>query len=212
MRPPINSLQLIFPELSKEWHPTKNGELTPHQISSKNGRKVWWLCPACQGEWEAVISNRANGSGCPYCSGHQLVVGKNDFATCYPEWIPYWHPTKNLPLTPQSVTKKSGQPIWWQCEKGHEWNRPLSHRTKCPYCSHRELLPGENDLATLFPDLAKEWDYEANHPFVPEKLTISGLKKRHWVCEKGHRWKSTIRNRTYGFGCPKCAVEKQRKK
>ena len=37
----------------------------------------------------------------------------------------------------------------------------------CPICAGRQLLAGENDLATRFPELAQEWDRQknGNHQF-----------------------------------------------
>src|SRR5438309_2135044 len=40
-----NSLVALFPDLAVEWHPTKNGELTPDQVVAGSARKVWWQCP-----------------------------------------------------------------------------------------------------------------------------------------------------------------------
>ena len=37
-----NCLATNHAEIGKEWHPTKNGELTPYMVSADNGRKVWW--------------------------------------------------------------------------------------------------------------------------------------------------------------------------
>ena len=62
-----------YPHLVKEWHPTKNGELTPNDLTHGSGKKVWWLCPKNH-SYDAKISNRtANQSGCPYCSGHKTL-------------------------------------------------------------------------------------------------------------------------------------------
>ena len=59
--------------------------------------------------------------------------------------------------------------IWWKCFKGHEWKTAVNHRTnkgtKCPECDkykRGEAIKGFNDLATFFPDIAKEWDYDKN--------------------------------------------------
>ena len=52
-----NNLAVRYPDLIKEWHPTKNGKLTPHKVMPGSHRKVWWICD--QGhEWKANISNR----------------------------------------------------------------------------------------------------------------------------------------------------------
>lgn len=60
------NLKVINPKLAKEWHPTKNGTLTPKDVTPKSGKKVWWLCEK-KHEWKAQISMRAYGTGCPIC-------------------------------------------------------------------------------------------------------------------------------------------------
>jgi hypothetical protein len=47
--------------LAKEWHPVKNGDLSPAKVTPKTNKKVWWKCN--QGhEWEAQIRNRYLGA------------------------------------------------------------------------------------------------------------------------------------------------------
>jgi hypothetical protein len=55
------------PALVAEWHPTKNGDLTPADVFAGSGRKVWWLCEEGH-EWEAIGSSRTWGTGCPICA------------------------------------------------------------------------------------------------------------------------------------------------
>ena len=63
-----NSLSAKFPEIAKEWHPTKNGDLRPQEVTAGNKKhKVWWVCHEGH-EWMATIGNRTGrGSGCPKC-------------------------------------------------------------------------------------------------------------------------------------------------
>ena len=61
------SLVEKYPELAKEWHPTKNGELTPHDVTAGSGKEIWWKCKECNYEWQAKIYHRASGSGCSKC-------------------------------------------------------------------------------------------------------------------------------------------------
>jgi len=68
------SLGYLFPRLSKEWHSTKNGKLTPYKVPSKSNKKVWWECKKGH-EWESTISSRSNGRGCRYCN--QVVLKGN---------------------------------------------------------------------------------------------------------------------------------------
>lgn len=63
-----NSLAAVYPHLIDEWDYSKNGILTPYNVSRASGRKVWWKYKKCGNSWEAIISNRAKGSGCPICA------------------------------------------------------------------------------------------------------------------------------------------------
>jgi len=38
------NLGKLYPELVKEWHPTKNGQLTSYDVTPNSGKKVWWIC------------------------------------------------------------------------------------------------------------------------------------------------------------------------
>ena len=62
-----NDLQSVNPTLASEWHPTKNGVLTPNMVSYGSGKKVWWRCKLGH-EWQAYINHRSNGIGCPICA------------------------------------------------------------------------------------------------------------------------------------------------
>jgi hypothetical protein len=63
-----NSLANSAPELSKQWHPTKNGDLTPKSVTRSSGKMVWWQCSSCNHEWEAFVNNRVRSSGkCSNC-------------------------------------------------------------------------------------------------------------------------------------------------
>ncbi|MGE5258432.1 MAG: zinc-ribbon domain-containing protein [Hyphomicrobiales bacterium] len=56
----------LRPELIKEWHPSRNGDLRARDASSQHKDKVWWICG--QGhEWEATIRSRLSGKACPFC-------------------------------------------------------------------------------------------------------------------------------------------------
>ena len=64
-----------------------------------------------------------------------------------------------------------------------------------------KLVPGVNDLATLYPEIALEangWDPRTSFP-------RSG-KKMPWKCKKGHKWIATPDKRVgRGDGCPFCS-------
>jgi len=64
----LDKTQTINPNLSNQWHLTRNGRLTPGNVTANSGRKVWWTCDKGH-EWQATIANRNRGRGCPYCAG-----------------------------------------------------------------------------------------------------------------------------------------------
>ena len=62
-----NNLTFLFPEIAKQWHPTKNGNLKPNEVRKSSNKKVWWLCSKGH-EWITTINHRTNGKNCPKCS------------------------------------------------------------------------------------------------------------------------------------------------
>ena len=129
------------PALVKEWHPTKNGELTPNDITAKRFKNVWWLCPECGHEWEASPNSRSKGVGCPCCSGRVPKIGVNDFQTLFPELAEEWDFVKNAPYMPNQFLSKSGRKVWWRCRFcDHEWSTEIRNRANghgCPICARK---------------------------------------------------------------------------
>lgn len=101
--------------------------------------------------------------------------------------------SRNLPLTPQAVTYGSHTPVWWRCENGHEWEAVVytrTHGSGCPFCAGKKAQAGFNDLATQYPELARQWDYTKNIPVLPADVTTGSHRLVWWKCEKGHSWRA----------------------
>ena len=63
-----NSLASKHPEIAKQWHPTKNGELKSSMFLCGSGYNAWWLCPLCGNEWQSRINTRVSQkTGCKQC-------------------------------------------------------------------------------------------------------------------------------------------------
>jgi len=132
-----NDLQTTHPNIAKQWHPTKNGSLTPQQVTFGSGKKVWWLCSKCGYEWKSSVLNRTKGRSCPLCANKIVVKGHNDLVTTHPEIAKEWHPTKNGKLKPEHFSRGSRKRIWWKCPLEHEYQASIANRTngtKCPIC------------------------------------------------------------------------------
>ena len=56
-----NSLAAKFPDIAKEWHPTKNGSKSPEDFTYGSGKKVWWQCEKGH-QWKVSINYRTNKS------------------------------------------------------------------------------------------------------------------------------------------------------
>jgi hypothetical protein len=64
--PTVNSLLVRDPSLAAQWHPTKNGDVTPDQVALNANIRAWWRCE--QGhEWQTYVYVRQQ-TGCPKCS------------------------------------------------------------------------------------------------------------------------------------------------
>jgi len=66
-------LAVSNPELLKEWHSTKNKNLSPDNFSCKSGKIIWWECIKCKHEWRATIQCRNRGDKCP-CCGNKVML------------------------------------------------------------------------------------------------------------------------------------------
>ena len=147
----------------------------------------------------------------------KVIKGVNDFATNLPDAASEWHPTLNGSVTPDEIALRSNKDYYWLCKKGHTYILSPDKRflgQGCYYCSNRRLLVGFNDLKTVSPEDADEWDYEKN-PDSPEDYTYVSYHKAYWVCKEcGHKWQTTIRAKVQSEwnGCKKCAEKRRGKR
>ncbi len=203
---PINWIDNM-PELLSEWNYERN-DVEPINISIWSKRKVWWKCKEGH-EWLSSMNNRQKKVGCPYCSGKLPIVGLTDLETTNPELLKEWDYSKNI-ITPKEIKAGSGIKVWWRCSLGHSWSASPNHRTKgrgCPICANKVVLLGYNDLTTLKPNIASEWDYEKNGEKTPANYTVRSGERVWWKCKRNHSWEAVIASRTGNkyVGCPYCS-------
>jgi len=197
------------PDLVEEWHPTKNGNLKPEDVTYGSRKMVWWLCPEGH-EWQQQVKVRVHGQQCPYCTGVRPSESYN-LEVVNPELARQWHPTKNLPLTPRDVTPGSERHIWWMCDLGHVWDAMVYERNSggsCPYCLGRR----RSGFIALGPNLVKEWHPTRNRNLTPDKIPRDQNIEVWWKCQKGHEYVAGITDRRHGLKCPYCSVRQARKR
>lgn len=206
----MGNLAETHPDLAAQWHPSLNGSLTAKDVSAgTSSKKVYWICDSGH-HWEAVVANRAKGSGCPYCANQSVWPGFNDLQSQSPSIAAQWDSHKNE-LAPSQVVLKSSRKAWWLCERGHSWEAQISSRTGqgtgCPYCAGIKILSGYNDLQTVNPPYFAEWNYSKNS-ILPNAIGPAVRKSVWWTCPQGHDYECTLIDRSRGAGCPFCSSKK----
>lgn len=144
-------------------------------------------------------------------SYYKTLKRKNSLATKHPLLANEWNYSKNRGLLPENFDFKSRHKVWWKCIKDHEWEASVYSRVAgngCPYCANQKLLKGYNDLQTVAPIIAREWNYEKNGNLSPDEVIAKTDRTVWWRCDKGHEWQARISNRMNGNNCPYCANKK----
>lgn len=192
------SLVCTHPDLVQEMHPTLNGDIKAESLTAGSHLKIWWICKKGH-EYDAVVKNRANGSGCPYCSGKKTLPEKSVSIT-HPELVKFLHPTKNKGFSPEKVTANYLKPVWWLCDKGHEWQETIQN------CSRQSELicPTCRSVGYLKPSLLEEW--HPDNKLSPYETPANYNEKVKWRCKAcSHEWLTSVANRFRGSGCPGCS-------
>ena len=204
--PGFNDLETLHPDIAKEWHP--DNPIKPSEITEHSGQKIKWICSNGH-TWEASVSRRVKGTGCPYCKGQKAIIGETDLTTTHPELAKEFDLERNFPLLPTQIKAHSKKKIFWKCEQGHSWKTTPYSRADgwgCPYCAGQKMISGINDLETLYPDIAAEWDPTNIKPV--SQAAPHSTEKVKWICPRGHHYQALISNRTKGTRCPYCAGRK----
>lgn len=107
----------------------------------------------------------------------------------------------------KKLSPSSKKKVWWKDAAGHSWDSTVANRVyggnNCPYCSHRKVLEGFNDLKATNPEILSMWSPE--NKISPTEVMAKSNKKVKWVCEHGHTWEARISDVIAGKGCPVCS-------
>jgi len=223
------NISLLPEELQGQWHEQLKRHLGSIVIKPYSNRKVRWSCDQCPDSlphvWEATVSDRSKGKGCPYCSGRK-VCQHNTLARKAPQVAHLWNAKKNHPLSPDQVTVSSGLRAHWKCSDClHEWQAPVVLKARnnsgCPKCAKvngNMRADGTRQKQPTFAEakhaLLEQWDYDRNiaNGHFPGNTTLGSHKLIWWHCHacpkgKEHSWQAPPYNRTakIATGCPFCA-------
>ncbi len=136
-----NSFAALYPDIAREWHPSKNRSITPDIITPETHDQYYWLCPNGH-TYKASPKNRVRmNSNCPYCSNKKILKGYNDLETTHPHIAIDYDNQKNLRKS-YEVSRGCSDRVWFKCHKcGYEFNYHLNEYIKigglCPACSQK---------------------------------------------------------------------------
>jgi len=187
-----NSLGSLRPDLASQWHPTKNGDISPNEVSCSNRKSIWWYCENCKGVYPQRIDVKYNGAGCSICTG-KYVTDVNCLSTTNPKLAALLaNPTDGY-----KYTQSSDQRVDWKCSDCDNIlkNKRISvinkQGLKCPKCSDGFSYPEKivynvlkklnlefsHDITLKF---SKNRRYDFYFEFNHEKFIIEVHGKQHY--------------------------------
>tara|TARA_A100001391_G_scaffold204845_1_gene202125 strand:- start:10 stop:915 length:906 start_codon:yes stop_codon:yes gene_type:complete len=141
-----------------------------------------------------------------YSAGNRLQKNKK-YLSRYPTLVKEFNYELN-DFLPKDISYGSAKLVWWTCSEGHNYESSANTRTNmragCPYCSGNKVGYG-NDLESMFPEIASEWDYDKNED-NPSDITYGSKQRRYFVCKNKHSYLCPISYRTgpRKAQCPTC--------
>ena len=214
----------LDPDLQEQWDHAANADLGSVKITAQSNKKVGWICNQCPDghlhSWSATVSNRANGNGCPQCSGKK-VCKHNSLATKAPSVAAQWDHAAN-DGTPDDITAYSNKHANWHCNAcGHKWRAIIFARVSklksgCPRCAKIARTARWTKHPTIAEDpcLLAQWDHSRNaeQGHFPNEIRLRSNKQIFWLCDKcpkgqQHSWSAQPNSRTGASkaGCPCCS-------
>jgi len=144
-----NSLQAARPDLIKEWHPTKNGNLSLNGVTMEYQSQVWWLCEKGHA-WQASVLDRVRGQKCIFCKD-LINAADQRMVEIQPALLKEWHPSHNAGLRAKDIRCDYTPEVWWICDQSHEWKDKILNRIEgagCPLCGNSKprASSGRNDM------------------------------------------------------------------
>lgn len=215
----FNSLFDIHPELQNQWDYELNEKegLSPDTIGIMyNVKPLRWKCTRYNHSYSLRLDRKyeydnAGRESCPYCDGRESYKGFNDLVTTHPELAKEY--SANNERSIETIMKTLSLSVLWKCpvcngEYSYKINLRESGDDSCPYCADKKVLAGFNDLATTYPELAKE--YSTNNEKlvtqVKKDMTLVAL----WncpICKGEYPYKINLREYE-DDSCPYCANKK----
>ena len=198
-----NNLLITHPSIAEEWHPHKNGDLSPSSLLAGHNGKVWWKCKVNEKhQWQATPANRTSlKNGCPFCHG-KVCLPEESIATTHPELTLEFMLDRNGGLSPSSLLAGSNRKVWWCCRKrNREYQAIINSRAKrgtgCKVCAGL-IVTQDMFIKQAIKKHGKKYDYSQ----VQYK---NGRTKVKIICPNHGGFYQRPENHARGQGCTKCS-------
>ena len=210
----VRHLPQKLPKLHRRLHQAATpGKAMQRQTSRPQGKHAYLMQQSC-------LRGPFLSSTTPLLTaGHSGEQDGPDISRLAPHLQEEWDHEANAHLGSIIIAPKSSRKVWWssgmcKTRQPHRWQATISNRANgrsCPYNSGRAVCPC-NDLGHNHPEVATEWDWEANGERTPDNVTAFSTLMAAWTCALcEHRWSTIVQHRTQkGCGCPQCGREATR--
>ena len=199
-------------EKSNYWHPTKNGDLKPRNVSRMNDMKIWFRCNKCPHDFEGTVSHISKGVWCPYCSNMKRCSDSNcqmcldNSVASNPNSI-YWHPTRNGSLKPRDIARGSNSKYWFTCGT---CCRDYKNRVTSIGCTFLDCkISFDNSFASN--PYSIYWHSIKNGSITPREVAKRSSFEYWFTCNICcHEFKKalshiTVESNKESWGCPYCS-------
>ena len=209
------------PFLAGQSHPTKNGGLTPHNVTTGSARQVCDAADHLDHPWtspvQTALLQQSTWSSSLCWDPHMGTVPASSRSAPRAWQMQSAHHAAQPdagPLSPSSVAQ-----VWWLCREAacghtHEWQTDVAHRalkaSGCPACAGQQPCVC-NSLQAVHPQTVQaQWDWERNAPLTPDQLLPQSNQSVHWRCglhTPPYLWQANPNRRfsAHRTGCPGCA-------
>jgi len=199
------------------WHPTKNGNIIPNNVSYGSAKKCWFKCPneKCLHDFITDpnhVTALKNPTWCPYCcQAPKKLCIEDDCKICHERSFAshsmssLWHQENNGDITPRNIFINSNKTFWFKCDDdscNHLFDTSIDSITfkkgGCPYCAHKRLCkdidcePCRRRSFASHPR-SKNWDYTKNGDITPRNVFKTVRDVSYWfICDNEHSFRDNL--------------------
>ena len=136
----------VYPEIMAIWDWERNKK-RPEEVPAGSDQDVHFICPKCNKRWIGHPYSRKGKHPCCGNCGRSIGARKNaqvhikkfgSFGDKYPQYVSWWHPTKNGTATPYNIAPNDKELRYFRCDRGHTFTaKPQNLGAKrggCPKC------------------------------------------------------------------------------